>query len=341
MNVRRAKRVWTTAATAVAVVAMVWLAATPVRADTPTRPRGVVVLQPGILGFRDLSVLGRYWGDVPERLRDQGYVVVERAPAPVSSPSARGRELAEEIRGLTARHEVEHVVVIAHSQGGVDVRAALMEEPWVGDLIGAVATVASPHHGSVMVDVGEALPPPLVSGVLRTVHRAFEVDQRLDARPSLPDDALSSLSTEGMAAFAAVEPALPVPFFSVGGVTGDDVDGACGGGHWSTPVVSDVAAPTSWWNLAATQAVAGRHSTDGVVPTKSMRFGEWLGCVPADHGDWLGWVSHPLEEELVWSPTPFLIALVGALVDVDQHGAAAMDSHVKDLARLARAVPTP
>jgi triacylglycerol lipase len=322
------------------VVATVWLMAGPADATTTTKPRGIVVLQPGILGFRELSILGRYWGDVPERLRTQGYVVVERAPAPVSSPSVRGRELAEEIRGLTARYQLERVVVIAHSQGGVDVRVALMEQPWLGELVGSVATIASPHHGSVMVDVGEALPAPLVTGVLRTAHRVFEADQRLDTRPSLPDEAMASLSTAGMAALAAVEPALPVPFFSIGGVTGEDVDGACGGGRWSTPTVRDVAAPTSWWNLAATQAVAGRHSTDGVVPTKSMRFGEWLGCVPADHGDWLGWVSHPLEEELVWSPTPFLVALVDALIDVDQHGAMAMHAHLKDLARLARAVPT-
>jgi triacylglycerol lipase len=338
------RHVWTTvgirAAMAVAAVTTVWLAAAPAHATEPRKPRGLVVLQPGILGFRELSILGRYWGDVPERLRSQGYIVVERAPAPVSSPSARGRELAEEIRGLTARYQVERVVVLAHSQGGVDLRMALMEEPWVAHLIGAVATIASPHHGSLMVDVGEALPAPVVTGILRTVHRAFETDQRLDARPAQPDEALASLSTHGMAAFAALEPAVPVPFFSIGGVTGDDVDGACGDGQWSTPLVRDVAAPTSWWNLAATQAVAGPHSTDGVVPTKSMRFGEWLGCVPADHGDWLGWVSHPLEEELVWSPTPFMVALVSALVDVDRHGAAAMDAHIEDLARLARAVPT-
>jgi hypothetical protein len=191
-----------------------------------------------------------------------------------------------------------------------------------------------------MVDVGEALPAPVVDGVLSGIHRVFEADQRLDPRPPMPRATLAALSTTGTAALATREGALPVPFFTVGGVTGDDVDGACDDGRWSTPAVQDVTAPTAWWNLAATQAMAGAHSTDGVVPTKSMRFGEWLGCVPADHGDWLGWVSHPLEEELVWSPTPFLVALAGALVDVDQHGDAAMQAHIPDLARLARARPT-
>lgn len=330
-------RVWAAIAM---VVATVWLTAGPARSTPGTQPRGVVVFQPGILGFRDLSLLGRYWGEVPARLRAQGYVVIERAPAPVGSPSVRGRELAEDIRGLVARYGVEHVVVIAHSQGGIDVRSALVEQPWLAQYIGAVATVASPHHGSVMVDVGEALPAPLVDGVLTGIHHVFEADQRLDARPAMPRSTLAALSTSGTAALATREAGPTVPFFTVGGVTGGDVDGACEGGRWSPPVVQDVTAPTAWWNLAATQAMAGAHSTDGVVPTRSMRFGEWLGCVPADHGDWLGWVSHPLEEELVWSPTPFLVALAGALVDVDQHGEAAMQAHIPDLARLARARPT-
>jgi len=338
MRTRQQQWVW---AQVMVVVATVWLAAGAALAAPSTEAvRGVVVLQPGILGFRDLSLLGRYWGDVPARLRAQGYVVVERAPAPVGSPSVRGRELAEDIRGLVARHGVARVVVVAHSQGGVDVRTALVEQPWLADHIGAVATVASPHHGSVMVDVGEALPAPLVDGVLVGIHRVFEADQRLEARTPMPRATLAALSTPGTAALATREPPLPVPFFTVGGITGADVDGACGGGRWSTPLVQDVTAPTAWWNLAATQAMAGAHSTDGVVPTQSMRFGEWLGCVPADHGDWLGWVSHPLEEELVWSPTPFLVALVGALVDVDQHGTVAMQAHVPELARLARARPT-
>lgn len=324
------------------MVATVWLAvgAAPTRAADATGPPGVVVLQPGVLGFKHLSLLGDYWGDVPTRLRARGYVVVERAPAPVSSSSLRGRELADDIAALTVLHGVDRVVVIAHSQGGVDVRAALAEVPWLREKIGAVATVASPHAGSVMIDVGTALPAPLVDGVMDALHRSFEANQDLTPRPSSTRGVLEELSAAGTADLTRRQPESPVPFFSVGGVTGQDVDGACAGGRWSAPDVEDVAAPTAWWNLAAQFAIAGVHSTDGVVPTKSMRFGTFLGCAPADHGDWLGWVSHPLEEELVWSPTPFLLALADALVDVDRHGHRAMETHVPTLARLARARPT-
>ena len=192
-----------------------------------------------------------------------------------------------------------------------------------------------------MVDVGRAFPATIVDGLLSSIHRTFEANQGL--APHTPDTlgALDGLSTTGTSALMAAAPTSPVPFFSVGGVTGPDVDHACLGGRWGEPDIEDVVAPTALWNLWSQRLVAGDHSSDGVVPTRSMRFGTFLGCAPADHGDWMGWVSHPLEEELVWSPTAFLVALTGALVDVDRYGAHAMDGHVGALARLARATPTP
>ena len=305
-------------------------------------PTAVVILQPGILGFEHLPVLGPYWGDVPERLRRLGYRVVARAPAPVDSPHRRGAALAADVDTiLKGEAPGTRVVIIAHSQGGVDVRAALDEVPGFADQVGAVATVASPHHGSPMADVGEVLPTILVSGVLTAIHQGFEGLQGANTHAVDVDAALRTLSTKGGQHFMAAHPTSPVPFFSVAGVTGHDVDGACTGGRWLPPTIEDVVAPTALWNLWAQRALVGTHSTDGVVPTASMRFGDFLGCVPADHGDWMGWVSHPLEEELVWSPTPFLLALTAALVDVDRYGGGAIDGHLPALARLARSASTP
>jgi len=323
----------------VVMVAMVWSAAAsptiPTRAPSVS-PR-VVVLQPGILGFKELHGLGSYWGEVPRMLRAKGITVVERAPAPVQSPRERAAELAADVRRVREQTGAGPVVIIAHSQGGIDVRAALaFEEGFAAD-VGAVATIASPHHGSAMVDVGEALPAPVTDGVLRGVHALFEADQGLTPRTADPRGALAGLSNDGARDLGVAMPHSPVPFFSIGGVTGADVDGACLGGLWSPPEVTDLAAPTAVWNLWATTAVRGPHSTDGVVPTSSMRFGTFLGCAPADHGDWLGWPSHPLEEELVWSPTPFLSALAVALLDVQDVGERAMDYHLPTLAQHARA----
>ncbi len=188
-----------------------------------------------------------------------------------------------------------------------------------------------------MTDVADVFPDTLVDGVLGGIHGVFLADQGLAHITPQSREALLALSKDGMTRFNAAHPDPGVPFYSVGGVTGADVDGACVGGAWGPPEVTDVVAPTALWNLWATRAVVGDHSSDGVVPTASMRFGYFLGCVPADHGDWMGWVSHPLEEELVWSPTPFLVKLVGALSDVSRFGDEAMAAHVPALARYARA----
>lgn len=312
----------------------VWTPSAQASPTTPAPP--VVVFEPGILGYRSLALLGDYWGEVPNRLRAQGFVVVERAPAPVAAPIARAQELADDVDDILEETGAERVVIIAHSQGGLDVRAALDVIPGFASKVGAVATLSTPHHGSPMADVGFAVPWPLVDTVLGSMHRGFEFNQGVVAHDAAVESCLVALSPAGAATFNVAHPASPVPLFSIGAVSGRDVDDVCSSGIWGAPVVEDVVGPASLWNRAALQIMAGDFSNDGVVPTKSMRFSTFLGCVPADHGDWMGWVSHPFEEELVWSPTPFLVELAHALVDVDRYGERAMQGHLQALAGWAR-----
>ncbi len=334
---KRTTAVCTTTATLMLfAVAMVWTTSAAATPQAVVAPPPVVVFEPGILGYKRLAGLGNYWGVVPDRLRALGFVVVERAPAPVESPSTRARGLADDVAAIRAATGAQRVVIIAHSQGGLDVRAALDDIPGFAAQVGAVATLSSPHHGSPMADVGFALPQPLVHGVLQAMHSSFEANQGLTARPAAIDACLTSLSPAGAAVFNAAHPTSPVPFFSVAAVTGEDIDGSCATGRWGPPVVQDAAGVASLWNRVALKIMVGDVSNDGVVPTASMRFGDFLGCVPADHGDWMGWVSHPFEEELVWSATPFLVELAQALVDVDRFGPRAMTGHLPALSSWAR-----
>lgn len=297
----------------------------------------LIVLQPGFLGFDKLPLLGAYWGELPERLRAQGFEVVVRAPAPVSAPAARADALVDEVMAMLAPTPERRVIVLAHSQGGVDLRYALARRPDFADRVGAVASLASPHDGSHLVALSHAindvLPEAVLTTTLGTMHRLWESIEGVPAHEPDVDAALEALDPTRPR--PQIDPR--IPYFSVGGVTGPDVDHACDGGRWSAPDVLDVVGPQTWVNFMAQQAMMGEHSSDGVVPTASMRFGTFLGCVPADHGDWNGWWSHPLEEELVWAPAPFLVALTLALVDVDRFGPAAMNGHLATLAPLARA----
>ena len=308
---KRTTAVCTTTATLMLfAVAMVWTTSAAATPQAVVAPPPVVVFEPGILGYKRLAGLGNYWGVVPDRLRD--------------------------VAAIRAATGAQRVVIIAHSQGGLDVRAALDDIPGFAAQVGAVATLSSPHHGSPMADVGFALPQPLVHGVLQAMHSSFEANQGLTARPAAIDACLTSLSPAGAAVFNAAHPTSPVPFFSVAAVTGEDIDGSCATGRWGPPVVQDAAGVASLWNRVALKIMVGDVSNDGVVPTASMRFGDFLGCVPADHGDWMGWVSHPFEEELVWSATPFLVELAQALVDVDRFGPRAMTGHLPALSSWAR-----
>jgi pimeloyl-ACP methyl ester carboxylesterase len=306
-----------------------------------TTPPPVVVLHPGILGFRHLPVLGDYWGDLPARLREQGITVVERAPGPVEPPIVRARALAADVARIRAETGVERVVIVAHSQGGLDVRAAIDGIDGFAEQVGAVATLSTPHHGTPMADFAFLLPEALVNDVFDALHWTFETTQSVGPRAADTPNTLHALSRSGGEAYTLAHPTSAVPFFSVAAVTGHDVDNVCSTGIWGPPVVEDFAGPLAWWNRAAIAYTAGTISNDGVVPTASMRFGTFLGCVPADHGDWMGWTSHPLEEELVWASTPFLVELITALVDVERYGERAMPAHLGALATLARSSTTP
>jgi triacylglycerol lipase len=314
--------------------------ASPTNATPSTRfattPPPVVVLHPGILGFRRLPLLGDYWGDLPARLREQGMTVVERAPGPVEPPIVRARALAADVAAIRAETGVERVVIVAHSQGGLDVRAAIDGIDGFAEQVGAVATLSTPHHGTPMADFAFLLPAALVNDVFDALHWTFESSQHIGPRTADTPHTLQALSRSGGEQYMRAHPTSAVPFFSIAAVTGDDVDDVCSSGIWGAPVVQDFAGPLSWWNRAAIAYTAGSISNDGVVPTASMRFGTFLGCVPADHGDWMGWTSHPLEEELVWASTSFLVELVSTLVDVDRYGERAMPAHLGALATLAR-----
>lgn len=89
------------------------------------------------------------------------------------------------------------------------------------------------------------------------------------------------------------------------------------------------------------RSVAGDISDDGVVPTDSMRFGTFLGCVPGDHVDWMGWTADRDDEDNGWTALDeraFIVELWRGMRDVELTGdAGAMDARVPQLAKLAAA----
>ena len=100
--------------------------------------------------FRDIKHLN-YWGRIPGDLMDNGATVYFGNHQSAAAIRDSAKELAGRIRSIVEETGCEKVHVIAHSKGGLDIRAALAYED-IAPLVASVTTVNSPHHGCHFAD---------------------------------------------------------------------------------------------------------------------------------------------------------------------------------------------
>lgn len=100
--------------------------------------------------FRDIKHLN-YWGRIPGDLIDNGATVYFGNHQSAAAIRDSAKELAGRIRSIVEETGCEKVHVIAHSKGGLDIRAALAYEG-IAPLVASVTTVNSPHHGCHFAD---------------------------------------------------------------------------------------------------------------------------------------------------------------------------------------------
>ncbi len=256
-----------------------------------------IVLAHGFFGFDDFAGAGflDYFYGVRARLEEEGETLVfTPAVDPFNSSAVRGAELSDRIDEILASTGHAKVVIVGHSQGGLDARVVAHDHP---ERVAAVVTIATPHGGSPVADT--AL--DLAAGE-RT--RAFlDALVRLVGAPlydEVGDEtsvfaALEQFSTDGVAAFDAAYPDAPgVAYRSIAGVSAL---------AWG-PECSRAAAPPfiSRWSrdrdpidplLSLTSGLIGGtlldpHPNDGLVRVEDAEHGAFLGCVPADHLDEVG-----------------------------------------------------
>lgn len=299
-----------------------------------------VLLVPGFLGWREMETFGRYYGGAQHALVNAGADVYSLAPPPVASSEVRSRYLEAQIDEVLKRTGAKKVVIIAHSQGGLDVRWAIAHG--AASKIAVVVTLSTPHEGTDLADAALAwFPQFAVDAALAGTQDAWANEEHMTFKAADAEGALLSLSRVGMREFNRAHPTTGgVPFFSVAAVSGGDVDGACTtGGKWGAPDKLDILNPLFGAGHAMIQGKGGLMTDDGVVPTSSMRFGTFLGCVPADHVDWMGWKQNRTNGDYVqFDQVAFLVELWKGMRDVeDWHDEGAMDWHVPALAKLAHA----
>lgn len=264
-------------------------------ADGP--PPVPIVLCHGFFGFDGFAGVDflTYFYEVADDLRAQGepYVFTPTVD-PFNDSFVRGAQLVDHIAAIRAETGAEKVILIGHSQGGLDARVAAHLEP---DWIEAVVSYGTPHHGTPPADVvTRLLPHPQFNALVDAFTRlvAAPLYDAVGEETSVTA-AFHQLSSEGAEAFNQAVPDAPqVAYYSVTGRTDLRLAReACAAQNRPDFITRydrdrDPLDPLFLIPEAIIDAPFAPVASDGLVPVASARHGRFLGCVPADHLDQIG-----------------------------------------------------
>ena len=251
-----------------------------------------ILLHHGFFGFDSIGPLNYYY-QVAADLRARGETVVEASIDPIQSSEVRGAELAALIDSTLETTGACKVNVIAHSQGGLDVRYVIGSLGY-GDRIASVVTVATPHRGTRVADAVLGLVP---GGSQALLDFFAHIVGRVLYSPMEDSDlmaSLRSLSQANVSAFDAANPDDPrVAFYSIAGRSNLDHDDAeCGTALWPNPTGNDpIDALLSPTGAFLRGNVFDPTVNDGLVTVASAKWGTFLACIPADHFDEVGQIA--------------------------------------------------
>lgn len=249
---------------------------------TPNGPYPIVLAH-GMFGFDHIGPLDYFYG-VKEVLTAAGRTVFTPRVDPLQATEVRGPELQTQIDDALVASGADKVIIIAHSQGGLDAR-------WVAHFaptkVAAVITIATPHHGTSIADtLSGAIPKPADDAVSELVDFLGLSVESSDLAAQL-----AGFTTANMAAWNAnITDAQGVAYYSIAGRSNDatDADGHC---NTTLPFLSKYNRSTDAMGVELSPLSAiMKHANsaqvqDGLVAVDSAKWGTFLGCVPADHFD--------------------------------------------------------
>lgn len=266
---------------------------------------------------------------------------------PWATTPERSKDLWYSLQSIRRRSGDTKLNLVCYAVGGLDCRYLVSPNglfaedakslETVHSVVASVTTIATPHWGT---RVAEATREAVQSGTAADLLQAFLGDAAPEA---FPDDAallstLDGLSLDALFAFnQRVSDAPGIAYFSWAGVshvrgrssdrTENDVTTHCAradgtvryvrhdGTHdllnellWST-------APFSSTSRDAVGQVI-RSPSDGMVSVASARWGQFEGCVPADHYDVIGQIGHTTRDPVTGFSAPrFHAWLVSTLAE--------------------------
>lgn len=263
-------------------------------------PSGVPAQYPIVLahGF-DGSPINR-WGfyRVAEALSADGHQVFVAEVPPYDAPEVRAEFLAAVVDEALAGG-AQKVNVLAHSMGGLDARHMIASLGY-GDRVASLTTISSPHRGSRVADAILKVLDGLGGSdkIVNALASAWGMTFSQVAGDSHVRAALAGISEARMPSFNAENPDDGRVHYqswagvsSVAGIKNFRDNGACDGEILGDGRKADKMNATLV-PMAALIAGAKLTPNDGMVSVESAKWGDFRGCIPADHLDEVGQTRH-------------------------------------------------
>lgn len=276
-------------------------------------PAGSATRYPIVLAHGFNTTVENFWrfhDDILEELRADEHVVIAGDVPAFNTPQVRAEALAAQVDDLIAQGH-ERVNLVCFSMGGIDCRYLVSPEGMAyGDRVASVTTISAPNRGTLVADaIVEALEAGddiYVGDLGRWLLDMIGIGaSELYGQDGVDVDvaaALESMSERGMVDFNERYPDDPDVYYQswasasyVGGLAlpgwRDRLDEACQG----RVITHDYERDMMFIGFVPVAPIVA-HGTDlrphdGVATVESARWGEFQGCIPADHLDVVGQVD--------------------------------------------------
>jgi triacylglycerol lipase len=234
------------------------------------------------------------FGAVGEDLLALGHQTYVATVPPFDSVEARADILREQVDRVLMNTGASKVNLVAHSMGGLDSRH-LISVLGYGDRVASLSTISTPHRGTALADVVLGLQAGASTAAVDAVAAIY--GSRVSELGSDPNmrASLEALSEANAPAFEAAHPDDPRVYYQswaglskIAGLASPLDEAACDGIFLFDPRVRDVMDPAL---VGAVPFVAHGLSAlpnDGFVTIQSAKWGNFRGCIPADHADEVG-----------------------------------------------------
>lgn len=263
-------------------------------------PEGSATAHPIVLahGF-DGSTTNRWsFYKVKKALHEDGHTVIEAQVPPYQGPSVRAEYLAEDVKSALDRTGASKVNLVAHSMGGLDARY-LTSRLAVGQRVASVTTIGTPHRGTKIADMyldyiaGEAS-----DNIVDAIAKAWGLTYNKLAEDTDMRKAMRGLSTDYLKESfnPDIQNKSDVYYQSWAGVSNfngtpsDNLRDVCNGKvhnfEGRIDELNGMLYPT-----APIVAKGPGTVNDGMVNVTSAKWGNFRGCIPADHYDQVGQIS--------------------------------------------------